>query len=232
MNLRGSIAKLQNTGTRLYLTMAQYFKENKLIRDIWLEMAHDKELQLSTLRSLPRSFWTKLEGGEVGLDESLESLLLPAKCSGNEEHSLLKCFTRTLEFEEPIILRIYPPLIRQLRTEWTDHALDFYIMVKAHVARLLRVVQLFSGDPVLVNRAGILLENFEKEVQKPESLPRQSTPIATRKAESRKHKTRGSKATAKAISHTRHHAKRGQGIPRRSKSLVKNLELQRRRARR
>lgn len=236
MNLHGSISKLQNSGARLYVEVAQCFKENNLIRDIWLEMAHDKEQQVASLRSLPRSFWIELKKQEDGLLEATQSCLQFAERSKDEERSLKKCFTETLEFEEPIILKVYAPLIRQLRTEWTDHALDFYIMIKAHVARLLRVVQSFSGDPILVQRASTLLQNFEKEVQAPEVPPVPVVLSTSRKAASRKHGQDAHRApTRKAQAHAAGRSlslgKRTKSVTPRAKPFVKNIELRRRRAR-
>ncbi|HYK90729.1 MAG TPA: hypothetical protein VE398_18295 [Acidobacteriota bacterium] len=231
MNLRGSIAKLQSSGARMYVEVAQYFKENNLIRDIWLEMAHDEEQQADSLKSLPPLFWNKLREREEELSQALGTHSLPAGCAPVEERNLHRCFMKTLEFEEPIILKVYAPLIRQLRTEWTDRALDFYIMVKAHVARLLRVVGSFSGDPILIQRTDALLQSFEKEVQTPESLAVPANPTqrkaATRKHAAGVHKSPSRKAQAKRSLPL---SKRPKAIAQRSKSLVKKIGLRRRRA--
>lgn len=237
MNLKGSIAKLQNSGSRLYLAMAECFSENGLIQNIWLEMAHDEDQQAASLKSLPGAFWNELKQREEGLPDALRSSVPAIEFEREEEHSLQKCLTKTLEFEEPVTLRIYAPLIRQLRTQWTNKALDFYIMVKAHVARLLRVIQSFSGDPVLVQRVGMLLESFEKEVQIPIALPAPSIKAAKRKtihARSAKDERKASGRTAldRAKKRPLPLGKRAKTIPRRSNSLVKSIELRRRGARR
>jgi hypothetical protein len=237
MNLYGSFAKLQNSAARFYVELAQYFKENKLIRDVWLEMAHDKEQQIATLRSLPPSFWSELIKRRDGLFEAAQSCFPPAEYSKDEERSLKKCFAKTLEFEEPIFLKVCAPLIRQLRTEWTDHALDFYIMIKAHVARILRVVQSFSGDPILVQRASTLLQDFEKEVQAPEAPQVTVAPRASKKAVAWKRnravrKALTHKAKAQPSSRSLSLSKRTKSITPRGKPLVKGIELHRRRARR
>ncbi len=236
MNLQGSIANLQNSSARLYVEIAQCFKENSLIRDIWLEMARDKEQQGASLKSLPPQFWSACKKREEGLSEALQSCRPLTQCSGSEEHSLRQCITKTLEFEEPVILKVYAPLIRQLRTEWTDRALDFYIMVKAHVARLLRVVLSFSGDPILVQRAGNLLQSFEKEVQTPASREVPAKNAALKKLPLKKHPEQSRKASSRnaqlqAQSRSMVKGKRAQSAPPRSKPLVKNIELRRRRAR-
>jgi len=230
MNLHGSITKLQSSGARLYVELAQYFKENNLIRDIWLEMARDKEQQVGSLKSLPRSFWSELRERADGLLAAVQSCLPLAECSKDEERSLHKCFTKTLNFEEPIILKVYAPLIRQLRTEWTDHALDFYIMVKAHVARLLRVVQSFSGDPVLVQRAATMLQYFEKEVQTPETPMVADIRKVSKKTVSKKARRGARKTQAEAASRPLPLGTRTKSITAHSKPL--SIELHRRRARR
>ncbi len=235
MNLNGSIAKLQNSGSRLYLAIAQCFSENSLIQNIWLEMAHDEDQQAASLKSLPAAFWNELKRREEGLPEALHSTVPAVEFEKDEEHSLQKCFTKTLEFEEPVILKIYAPLIRQLRTQWTNQALDFYIIVKAHVARLLRVIQSFSGDPILVQRVGRLLENFEKEVQTPVDLPAPSIKAAKRKpirAQSARDERKSSVRAERKRAEKHPLGKRAKTIPRRSDSLVKSIELRRRGARR
>ncbi len=236
MNLHGSIATLQNSGARLYTSIAQYFKENSLVRNIWLEMAHDKEQQVACLKSLPPRFWSELRHSESGLEEALKSCR-QARCPGeSEEHSLQKCFTQILEFEEPVILRVYAPIIRKLRTEWTDQALDFYIMVKAFVARLLRIVQSFSGDPVMIRRADSLLVAFEREVQA-RDLP--ATPAGPATLKERLHERHPAeaqqparKSQSKSSSKSSLISERTKSIAARSMRLVKNIELSRRRARR
>ncbi len=237
MNLLGSIANLQTSGAQLYVEIAQYFKANELVRDIWLEMARDKEQQCTNLKSLPSSFWSELKKNEVELAEALRSCQLFAQCHGNEEHSLQHCLRKAIEFEEPFLLKIYAPLIRQLRTQWTDRALDFYIMVKAHVARLLRVVQMFSGDPIIIQRAGALLEGFERGVQTP--VPQEITSGKAKSAkqmlkppskELRKSYNRRAQVNPKKRSIAAK-GTRTQSVPPRSKPLVKSIELRRRRAR-
>ncbi len=237
MNLRGSIARLQNSGTRFYVAIAQCFSENRLVRDVWLEMAHDEEQQAASLRSLPQGFWSELRHREQGVLEALQACLPVCRSSTHDDHSLQKCLAKTLEFEEPVILKVYSPLIRQLRTEWTNQALDFYIMVKAHLARLLRVIQLFAGDPLLVQRVELLLQNFEKEVQKPESPPVTGQTLALRRATQGRHAEKARKISARKAQVLKKNrplplAKRAKTIQPRSKSLVKNLELRRRRVRR
>ena len=235
MSLHGSIAKLQSGGARLYLAIAQCFEENNLIRDIWLDMARGKEQQTASLDSLPPSFWRKLGEQEEALTEAIKSCLPLAGCSSPdaEDHGLKKCLTKTLDFEEPGILKVYAPLIRQLRTEWTDRALDLYIMIKAHVAKLLRVIQSFSGDPALLQRAGALLREFEKEVQVSDpsvivagASPRHKVAAQRHAKETVKDSRRVAKA--KPPSRSRSLIKRAKSISPRAKPLMKNVEVRRR----
>lgn len=237
MNLQGSIAKLQSSGARLYVVLAQCFNENNLIRDMWLEMARDKEQQVGGLRSLPRSFWSEMRKRADGLLAAARSCIPLAECSKDEEHSLQKCLAKTLDFEEPIILKVYAPLIRQLRTEWTGHALDFYVIVKAHVARILRVVQSFSGDPVLIQRAATVLRDFEREVQAPEvpAFPvilKASNKTVSKKIRQRAHKVAAHRTHVKTAARSLPLGKRTKGLAAHPKPLVKSIQLRRRRARR
>ena len=137
-----------------------------------------------------------------------------------------------LDIEEPMILKVYAPLIRRLRAEWTERALDFYVMVKAHIARLARVVQAYSGDPALSQRCAILFHDFEKEVQEPaaiEIIPKKSArkrAIAARQV--RKTVATRSPKVAVAKRHTRALDK----LAKRAKPLVKKIEIAKRRVRR
>ena len=157
------------------------------------------EQQAASLKSLPGSFWTTTENGRGDPERRARALLGSAASPAMGKQGAPHCFARTLDFEEPIILRTYVPLIRLLRTEWTDHALDFYIIVKAHVARLTRIIEPLSGDPSLTQRAPNLSAEFEREVQRPlhpvlqarpktaarpEGAPREKQPHAAESGES------------------------------------------------
>ncbi len=227
MSLPGALAKLQKRGADLYLEAAQFFSENNLIRETWIEMSRDLERQAASLKSLPASFWGRLRADEATLGAALELCSAPQASPRWESRALTHCFTRTLDFEEPLILRTYVPLTRVLRTEWTDHALDFYIMVKAHVARLTRIIETFSADPSLTQRAAHLMQSFEREVQGP------ALPSHTR-AESRPGvRPKVKPAHAQEQAGPRHSlTQRGKSLGKRSKPLVKKIEIPRRSARR
>ena len=127
---------------------------------------------------------------------------------------------------------MYAPLICKLRENSTAPALDFYIMVKAHLARITRVTQSYAGDPVIIQRANSLLQAFEKEVQK----PRIEVQIPDRKNKRRflrppKHKE-PAKKIRKAVAKARPMAKPANILHRRSKPIVKKVNVSRQRARR
>jgi len=82
--------------------------------------------------------------------------------------SLTDSIDKAIQSEEAIILKIYVPLIRNLRKNWTGQALNFYIMVKAHIVGIKRVAEAFSGDPMVMRHAALLFQRFEKEIQEPE----------------------------------------------------------------
>ncbi len=230
MSLPGALAKLQKKGTDTYLQAAQFFSENNLIRETWIEMSRDLERQAASLKSLPAAFWTRLKADEATLNAALELWSAPQASQPWESKALTHCLTRMLEFEEPLILRTYVPLIRVLRTEWTDRALDFYIMVKAHVARLTRIIEPFSGDPALTQRAANLMQVFEREVQVPAapSHPRPDRSMNRPKAPARD-KPAHDQESGRPL---RSLAGRGKGLGKRSKPLVKKIEIPRRQARR
>jgi hypothetical protein len=233
MNLHGSIKELQNTIVQLYLNSEQHFSENSLIRELWSTMAHDVSQQISSMNALPHSFWSQLKQDSDGLFVEVANGIRHQHIENEEDLSLKSCFERALRFEEPTILKIYVPLIRRLRENLTAPALDFYIIVKSHLARIVRVTQSFSGDPVILQRANLLLQAFEKEVQEP---PHVEVVVPARKKAHASHPPAKSKETAKkpqtAAKQTNVQQKRAVILHSRSKHLVKKARLQRRRARR
>jgi hypothetical protein len=226
MNLYGSITELQKSEVQLYFKLALRFKENALIRELWSAMANDVLQQENSLKALHTSFWSQLKKNH---SELLEAVIPYARHQINDntrDVPLRNCLELVLQFEEPTILKIYVPIIRSLRENQSSPALDFYIMVKAHLARIVQMVSSFSGDPVIIQRSSLLLQSFEREVQEPllESIPPQKK-IPTRRKETAK---KSKKATGK----TKTLAKRTKTLHHRTKHLVKKVEIQRRRARR
>jgi hypothetical protein len=243
MNLRASLAKVQNLGARFYLQLAKHFDQNTLIRDTWVGMADDFQNQVSSLKELRPLFWRQLQKEEKTLltvAKATDDLLRAEMATSPSAWSLQACFTRTLGFEEPIIIKLYAPLLYRLRKVGTDHALDFYIMVNAHVTRLTRLIQLFSGDPALIERCSALLHGFERAAQGPPPDPviaRRKTRL--KKADARRHRLASIKRAPKTLLRARKTAKprrpltkRSKVVTKRAKPLVKNLNLRRRRARR
>ena len=243
MNLRASLARVQNLGGRFYLQLAKHFDQNTLIRDTWVEMADDFQNQVSSLKELRPLFWRQLQTEEKTLltvTKATSDLLRTEIATPPSEWSLQACFARTLGFEEPIIIKLYAPLLYRLRRAGTDHALDFYIMVNAHVTRLTRLIQLFSGDPALIERCSALFHGFERAAQGPPPEPviaRKKTRL--KKAAARSHRLSPVKRAPKTILRAhktvkprRPLAKRSKVVAKRSKPLVKNLNIRRRRARR
>jgi hypothetical protein len=224
MSLKSSLAKLQRRGARFYLELAEQFSENTLIRESWQSMARDMEQLADSLQTIPARFWVQLNDAEGVLEKTVRESPDPG-CLGLEEgRSMHGCFDRMLRFEEPVTLKVYAPLIHRLRTESRGHALDFYIIVKAHIAHLIRLVQPFSGDPSFTQNAQRLLEAFEHEVQAPELPP---SPAATkvRRAAARKSLPKTATRSAQKASRTVERAKK---LARHSKPLVGKIEIRRR----
>jgi hypothetical protein len=233
MTSLGALVKLQKRGAELYVQVAQFFRENNLIHDTWMSMAQDLERQEASLRDLPSSFWVRMKTDEESLLRSIQQCAVPRPGSPAwAGRSLNECFARTLDFEEPLILRAYVPLIRTLRTDWTGHALDFYIIVKAHVARLYRIIQPTSGDSLLIQRAANLLATFEREVQLPVSVSPTTVSPLRRSETLHGRQAKSAKPRHESASPLRPIRERKTRIAKRAKSLVKKLELPRRRVRR
>lgn len=231
MSLHGSIKECQTTLVQLYLKLEQRFSENNLIREMWNAMANDISQQIQSLDALPQSFWNQLKKDPDSV--SIEAVESAPQQSVNidETLSLRLCLDQALRIEEPTILKIYVPLIRRLRENLTAPALDFYIMVKAHLARITRVTQSFSGDPVLIQRSNSLLQVFEKEVQEPHIEVRVPHRAKTPMVQAQPHKEPAKKAK-KAAAKSHPLVKRSKALLTRTKPLVKKVGIQRRRARR
>lgn len=227
--LRSSLSQLQRAVAKCYSQLRQRFEGNSLISTLWALMDHDLQAQVESLKKLPPSFWQSLKKQEKELARAAEGIL--HQDAGDKTGSLSLCLAQTLALEEPIILKVYAPIIRRLRTEWTDLALDFYVMVRAHITRLAQSVQLYSGDPALSLRCEVLLHGFEREVQdqvEVRGLQARSTP-----------KKPGAKRAGKVAGgrHTQAPAAARQARPRRkiaerAERLVPKIEITRRRVRR
>jgi hypothetical protein len=230
MSLQGSITELQDTAKKLYLKLEQRFKENGLIREIWSEMAHDISQQKSSLKALPKSFWNQMKKNRNDLLEATIPYVRHQITENTNDISLNGCFELALQFEEPTILKIYVPIIRALREDRANQSLDLYIIVKAHLTRIVSMTGSFSGDPVIIQRSSLLLQSFEKEIQEYQfaiisiETKARAARVKKRKAPARKTQKRTKPTAALAKRSKTHH--------RRAKPLVKKVEIQRRRARR
>jgi len=232
MNLQGSTTELQDTIVKLYVELEQRFKENQLIRDLWSAMAHDVTQQKRSMSALPHSFWNQLKIEQDAFSKAVSEARHQV-IEKKEDLSLVSCFERAFLYEEPTILKIYVPIIRKLRGNWTDQALDFYIMVKAHLARITRATQSFAGDPVVLQRSNLLLQRFEKEVQEPQAEP-EHKPLKVHAAQAPQPKSKHAiKAEKKTVSKQAPAlAKHAKSHHSRSKPLAEKVSLPRRRARR
>jgi hypothetical protein len=227
IRLRGPLLKLQRARAKCYALLQQHFEGNLLISETWSVMARDLEAQAESLKKLPVSFWVALKKQEKELTRATE-LSLEVEPNGFAG-SLRECLTQTLDLEEPIILRIYAPLIRTLRSVWSDRSVDFYVMVKAHIARIERLVMSYSGDPALGQRCAVLFQTFEKEVQEPAAIEAAPRKPVHRKAVSSKKSGRPAAVRRAVVATT---AKPSRVLAKRAKPLVNKIEIPRRRARR
>ena len=169
MNLLGAIVEHQNSLLRFYRKLEERFEENDVIQAFWRDMADDVSLQIQSLKSLPASSWNQLKNAP---DNSFESAVkavkeIPAPPADAADISLRNCFDISLRLAEPVVLKVCARMVRLLRKNSTAPALNLYILVKAYVARLVRATEFFSGDPLLIRRAQLLLAGLEKEVQEP-----------------------------------------------------------------
>ena len=230
MNLNGSIREIQNKIQQRYLKLEQRFSGNTLIRETWAAMAGDISQQIRSMGALPQSFWNQLKKNQDAMVKGVKEGAAHQDLANEGDQALKDCFELALRWEEPVILKIYAPLIRKLRENSTAPALDFYIIVKAHLARITRVVQSFSGDPGIIQRANALQQAFEKEVQEPQVvvLIKQKKPRANPVVVKEKAK----KAIRKSPVKARSAAKHPQKLHRRVKPLAKKVSMPRSRAHR
>ncbi|NWG14177.1 MAG: hypothetical protein HXY20_11650 [Acidobacteria bacterium] len=229
MNLRGSLSKLLKNGSIFYREKAQQFDHNPVIREAWSLLAQDMDLQTSGLKGLPASFWREIQVLHPELMNEVRSCLasVPGK-NKDGAASLQDVLNRSLSCEEPIILRVFVPVIRKLRASGTGHALDFYVIVKAHVTHLNELVRAYCGDPLSIQRAGALLESFEKEVQRPEIVQAEAPRKSSRSARGAGRPRR--KATTRPLKPSRKRA--ATRIRSISKPMMRKIRLTSRRVRR
>jgi hypothetical protein len=233
MSTRAPIEQLLESGIRLYSILSQRFTENDLVRQIWSDLAHDLQLQVQAVRSLDAEFWNHLKFPEA---TAVEIGRLRNRPETFESMSFHDCLSLSLDLEEFMILNLFSLVIRPLRSRETNGNLDFYIIVKAHVARLMHIVKSFSGDPLLTRRALALMEGFENKVQAPAEPLRQAKAIkpaaSMRSARSRKKQLAAPMSSSATSMKTRPGDKRSRSVSDRIKPLVKKIKMPRRQAHR
>jgi len=181
MTLLGVIVEHQNLLLQLYRKLEERFEENSVIRTLWRDMAGDVSLQIQSLKSFPPSLLNQFKNTrDNGFESAVKNVL--SQPVDVTDISLRDGFEVSLRLTEPVVLKIYARLVRSLRKNSTAPALNFYILVKAYVARLVRTTESFAGDPMLNRRAQLLLLGFEKEVQEPalENKVLVSKPLSTK----------------------------------------------------
>ncbi len=238
MNLQGSLAKFLKTGSIFYKKRADCFSQNQIVRDAWLRLAEDMDRQAASLKNLPPVFWREIETSQRDLIENIAAGF-PIKGNARpcDAVPLEESIGRSLSLDEPVVLRIYAPLIRQLRTAWTNRAIDFYVIVKSHVTGLMRLVQTYCGNPALIQQATSLLDNFEKDAQEPEFVVI-SKVVRNRQSRKRAGGDRGPRPKAKAArkpsrkTPSRPLASRARSVAKTAKPLVRKIRISPRRARR
>jgi hypothetical protein len=223
--------KLQRAAAKYYLQLQQRFAVNVLVSEIWGSMGQDLLAQAEGIKKLPSAFWLTLQEQEAELVRAAESV--HTRFSAQEGGTLTARLSRTFDIEEPIILSIYAPLIRRLRTDWTEVALDFYVLVRARIVKLARLIQTYAGDPALCQRCAVLLVNLDKEVQEPSEVAVSKKGKSSRKnAGPVKRPVKAATGRSKLAAAEKPHARQRDRIAKHAKPLVKKIAITRRRARR
>lgn len=166
--LKALLLKLHKKQARLYLDISERFRENSLVCEKWRAIGTGLERQAEVLKALPLSFWKALDRREArSLLKAVEAALDSDRAGILKQDPLQQCFIKCLDFEEPVILEIYAPVLRNLKAHWTDQALDWYVLVRSHLTRLIQLIEPFCGEPGLARRCALLFERFEQALQQP-----------------------------------------------------------------
>ncbi|HSW39264.1 MAG TPA: hypothetical protein VLL97_07210 [Acidobacteriota bacterium] len=229
-SLKSFITEHQNSAYQLYLKLEHRFTENNIIRGQWNAMANDIFLQIESLKAFPQSFWNQIKTDNELLPENNgdKAKTRSLDVDVNDGTSLRRSFEIVLQIEEPMIASIYTPLIRSLRKNWTDAAIDFYILVKAHIVRIVRITESFSGDPHVIQRANLLMHSFEKEVQEPIIVPA-PVPTTVKKTDPRRsgHPEKPKDKTAQAAKSKKAPVKKSSARPGRVKNAAPTAKASR-----
>ena len=164
MNLTDAIGVHQNSLLQLYRKLEKRFAENSVIRTLWHDMAGDISSQIQSLAALPPSLWNEFKNAsDDDFESAIKNISLPLP--DLTDISLRDGFEISLQLTEPVVLKIYSRVVGSLRKNSTAQSLNFYMLVKTYITRLIRTTESFAGDPMLTNRAQMLLQRLEKEIQ-------------------------------------------------------------------
>jgi hypothetical protein len=231
LKFRISLSRLLRASAKYYLQLQQRFAANVLVSEIWGSMEQDLLAQAEGIKKLPSAFWLSLQEQEAELARAAESLY--TGFSAEQGGTLTACLSRMFELEEPVILSIYAPLIRRLRTDWTEVALDFYVLVRARTIKLARLIQTYAGDPALSQRCAVLLVNLDKEVQEPPKIAMsRKGQVSQKNADPVKRPVRAAAGRSKPATAEKSPARQRDRVAKHAKPLVKEIGISRRRARR
>jgi hypothetical protein len=229
--IRTALVRLQQDRVNFYLKAAERFTSNPLIHDKWLSIAGGLDAQGGILKNLSPSFWKFLDEGEAAsILEAARQAIGEKGVADSGQVTLREYFTRALELEEPTVTRVYAPIVRDLRVNWTARAMDLYVMVRSHLTQLTRLIEPFCGDPSLCRRCASLADRFEQEIQRPKVVEREMP--GSKKARSGKPAKQ-----ARAAARTRRPAKparasgargsRPQRLVKHAKPLVRKMKIAR-----
>jgi len=169
-------------------------------------------------------------------EETMLARVAETACAGflaEDGGTLTACLSRSFDLEEPIILNIYAPLIRRLRTHWTEVALDFYILIRARIVKLARLIQTYAGDPALCQRCSMLLVKIDQEVQEPSVVAvSRKGKTSQKSAAPVKRDVKAAARRSKLAPNEKSPARQRDRIAKHTKPLVKKIGITRRRARR
>ena len=236
--IRTHILKLQKNRISFYLIAAERFKSNHLIHDKYVGLARNLETHTAALEMLQTS-WKRLQESQAKtVLEALNSALSAIPGRVPEETPLRQYLAWTLDLEEPAIMGIYAPIFRLLKANWTDRSMDVYVMVRSHLARLQQLIEPYCGDPTLSRRCGLLAQNLEHELQRSLAADRQSAGevrskarLAAKDPDCREHVAGRHHKARKPLKPARMAANRAERLAKRTKPLVRNIKMARRRAR-
>jgi hypothetical protein len=233
--IRTALVRLQQERIRFYLNAAEKFTANPLIRDKWLAIAGGLDVQGAVLKNLSPSFWKFLNEDEAGsiLEAAKQAVALKGP-SDSGQVTLHEYLTRTLDLEEPTVTRVYAPIVRDLRANWTARAMDLYVMVRSHLTQLTRLIEPFCGDPSLCRRCSSLADRFDQEIQRSKVVEKEkpgSSSAKTGKAATKSRPAARTKRPGKSARVTSSRGRRPQRLVKHSKPLVRKMKIARRGAR-